>query len=162
MNNNNGRNICNPGNNTTSVGSMPMTSEKKVAANRTNGNKSSGPKTLSGKLQSSRNAWRHGLAAAADAEPVASPAVKRMAKAICGDEYTDPDLYDLAVAIARWQIVLLKVRTTRDATNPPPGDEESARLDRYERRARSARNRAIRLFTATLVYRSSVKAAANT
>jgi hypothetical protein len=138
-----------------------MTSDKKVSANRMNGNKSRGPKTLSGKLQSSRNAWRHGLAAAADAEPTASPAVKRMGKAICGDEFTDPDLYDLAVTIARWQIVLLKVRTTRDATMvdakaegpeqlPPalPSDEESARLDRYERRARSARNRAIRKFQA--------------
>jgi hypothetical protein len=151
-----------------SVGSTPMASDKKVATNRMNGNKSTGPKTLSGKLKSSRNAWRHGLAAAADAEPTASPAVKRMAKAICGDEYTDPDLYDLAVAIARWQIVLLKVRTTRDATNLPPkvdakvegaeqlapavpSDEESARLDRYERRARSARNRAIRKFQATRI-----------
>jgi hypothetical protein len=87
-----------------------------------------------------------------------------MAKAICGDEYTDPDLYDLAVTIARWQIVLLKVRTTRDATmvdakieGPEqlapavPSDEESARINRYERRARSARNRAIRRFQATRI-----------
>jgi hypothetical protein len=111
------------------------------------------------------------LAAAADAAPTDSPAVKRMAKAICGEEYTDPDLYDLAVTIARWQIVLLKVRTTRDATNLPrtvdakvegaeqlapavPSDEESARLDRYERRARSARNHAIRRFQATRVVAS--------
>jgi hypothetical protein len=149
---------------TRSVGSTPMTSEKKVSANRMNANKSRGPKTLSGKLQSSRNAWRHGLASAADAEPTASPAVKRMAKAICGEEYTDPDLYELAVTIARWQIVLLKVRTTRDATmvdakieGPEqlapavPSDEESARLNRYERRARSARNRAIRRFQATRI-----------
>jgi hypothetical protein len=156
-----------------------MTSDKKIATNRMKGNKSTGPKTLSGKLKSSRNSWRHGLAAAADAEATASPAVKRMAKAICGDEHTDPDLYDQAVTIARWQLVLLKIRTTRDATNLPrmvdakvkgaeqlapalPSDEESVRLDRYERRARSARNQAIRLFTATLVYRSSLKAAANT
>jgi|AmaraimetFIIA100_FD_contig_123_20604_length_2701_multi_4_in_0_out_1_3 hypothetical protein len=140
-----------------------MTSDKKVAANRTNGNKSSGPKTLNGKLRSSRNAWRHGFAAV-DAEPTASPAVKRMAKAICGDEATDPELYDLAVTIARWQIVLLKVRNTRDAKPPrmvdtdvegprqppaaPPSDQDSARLARYERRARSARNRAIRRFQA--------------
>jgi hypothetical protein len=147
-----------------SVASTPMASDKKIAANQMNGNKSTGPKTLTGKLKSSRNAWRHGLAAATDAEPTASPAVKRMAKAICGDEYTDPDLYDLAVTIARWQIVLLKVRTARDAINlrivdakvegpgqlapALPSDEESARLDRYERRARSARNRAIRRFQA--------------
>jgi hypothetical protein len=135
-----------------------MTSDKKVSANRMNGNKSRGPKTLSGKLQSSRNAWRHGLAAAAEAEPSASPAVKRMAKAICGEEDTDPDLYDLAVAIARWQIVLLKVRIVDAKIEGPeqlapavPSDEGSARPNRYERRARSARNRAIRRFQATRI-----------
>jgi hypothetical protein len=149
---------------TRSVGSTPMTSDKKVSANRMNANKSRGPKTLSGKLQSSRNAWRHGLASAANAELTISPTVKRMAKAICGDEYTDPDIYDLAVTIAWWQIVLLKVRTSRDATiadakiegpdRLAPAvkrDEESARLNRYERRARSARNRAIRRFQATRI-----------
>jgi hypothetical protein len=145
---------------------MPMTSEKKIAANRANGKKSRGPNTVSGKLQSSRNAWRHGLAAAADAEPTASPAVKRMANAICGNEHGDPDLYDLAVTIARWQIVLLKVRAARIAaierqrmTHPKldhlkqlvpglPTDEVWASLDRYERRALSRRNSAIRRFQA--------------
>jgi hypothetical protein len=124
---------------------MPMTSEKKIAANRLNGKKSRGPNTVSGKLQSSRNAWRHGLAATADAEPTASPAVKRMAKAICGNEHSDPDLYDLAMTIARWQIVLLEVRRLKQLV---PTDEASEPLDRYERRARSHRNRAIRMFEA--------------
>jgi hypothetical protein len=142
---------------------MPMTSEKRIAANRANGKKSRGPNTVSGKLESSRNAWRHGLAAAADAEPTASPAVKRMANAICGNEHTDPDLYDLAVTIARWQIVLLKVRADRIAAfeqqrmihpkmdrlkQPVPTDQAWALLDRYERRALSRRNRAIRMFQA--------------
>jgi hypothetical protein len=157
-----------------------MTSETKIAASRLNGKKSRGPKTLRGKLQSSRNAWRHGLAATPKAEPTASPAVKRMAKAICGDAYVDPDLYDLAVTIARWQIVLLGLRTTRNAAAEPRGtphtkvegiqelapslpcDEAGARLGRYERRARSARDRAIRLFVATSVYRASLKATAKT
>jgi hypothetical protein len=148
---------------------MPMTSDKKLAANRLNAKKSGGPKTLSGKLQSSRNAWRHGLAAATNAEPALSTDVKRMANAICGDKHTDPDLYDLAVTIARWQIVLLKVRAARNATTEPlntinpkaedveefapavPSDEEGARLDRYERRARSARNRAIRMVEAITI-----------
>jgi hypothetical protein len=127
---------------------MPMTSEKKIAANRLNGKKSRGPNTVSGKLQSSRNAWRHGLAATADAEPTASPAVKRMANAICGNEHSDPDLYDLAVTIARWQIVLLEVRRLKQLV---PTDEASEPLDRYERRARSHRNRAIRMFEAVTI-----------
>src|SRR5262245_10607783 len=93
-----------------------MTSDKKSAANRTNAKKSTGPTSLRGKLQSSRNAWRHGLAAATNPEPTVSTNVKRMANAICGDKRADPDLYDLAVTIARWQIVLLKVRANRMAT----------------------------------------------
>jgi hypothetical protein len=50
-----------------------------------------------------------------NAEPIASTDVQRMAKAICGDQYADPHLYDLAVTIARWQLVLLKVRVVRNA-----------------------------------------------
>jgi hypothetical protein len=86
-----------------------------------------------------------------------------MANAICGNERADPDPYDLAVTIARWQIVLLKVRANRIATferqpmthpkqdrlkQPVPIDEAWAPLDRYERRALSCRNRAIRIFQA--------------
>jgi hypothetical protein len=156
-----------------------MTSDKKITANRINAKKSTGPTSLRGKLQSSRNALRHGLAAAMNAGPTISADVKRMANAICGNEHADPDLYDLAVTIARWQIVLLKVRAARSAafelqntiepkvegvaqlTPARPSDEESARLNRYDRRARSARNRAIRLFTATLVCRSLLVDAAN-
>ena len=140
-----------------------MTSDKKIAANRINAKKSTGPTSLRGKLQSSRNAWRHGFAAATNPEPTVSADVKRMANAICGNERADPDPYDLAVTIARWQIVLLKVRANRIATferqpmthpkqdrlkQPVPIDEAWAPLDRYERRALSCRNRAIRIFQA--------------
>lgn len=136
-----------------------MTSDKKITANRINAKKSTGPTSLPGKLQSSRNALRHGLAAAMNAGPTISADVKRMANAIYGNEHADPDLYDLAVTIARWQIVLLKVRATRSAAIEPqnttepkiedvaqltparPSNEESARLDRYERVALSRRNR---------------------
>lgn len=143
-----------------------MTSDKKIAANQINAKKSTGPTSLRGKLQSSQNAWRHGLAAATNPEPTVSTDVKRMANAICGDQHADPDLYDLAVTIARWQLVLLKVRAARVAaverqcmTHPKvdrltqlapglPADETWARLARYERRALSRRNRAIRMFEA--------------
>jgi hypothetical protein len=59
-----------------------MTSDRKGAANELNGKKGRGSRSLRGKLQSSRNASRHGLAAAGEAEPAASPAVKRMAKGL--------------------------------------------------------------------------------
>ena len=126
-----------------------MTSDKKLAANRINSRKRTGPKSLGGKLQSSRNAWRHGLAAVAGAEHTASPAVKRMANTIYGDKYTDPGLYDLAVTIGRWQIVLLEVRRLKQQLVPT--DQAWAPLDRYERRALSHRNRAIRMFEAITI-----------
>jgi hypothetical protein len=42
-----------------------MASEKQVAANRANANRSTGPKTKAGKAQSRKNAWKHGLTAKA-------------------------------------------------------------------------------------------------
>lgn len=45
-----------------------MVSERRLAANRANALKSTGPKTAAGKRQSAQNARRHGLRAAAPAE----------------------------------------------------------------------------------------------
>jgi hypothetical protein len=42
-----------------------MTSEKQIAANRANAQRSTGPKTEVGKVRSRRNAWKHGLTAQA-------------------------------------------------------------------------------------------------
>lgn len=78
-------------------------------------------------------------------EATVSAEVKRMAKSICGEEHPEPELYDLAVTIARWQIVLIKVRAPqveRERTMDPeadrlkqllpnlPTDEPQAPLDR--------------------------------
>src|SRR5437763_11376031 len=40
----------------------PVTSDKKISANRRNAQKSSGPKSAVGKSRAARNALRHGLA----------------------------------------------------------------------------------------------------
>src|SRR5476649_2609684 len=40
-----------------------MTTDKQIAANRSNAQKSTGPKTDDGKLRSRQNAFRHGLSA---------------------------------------------------------------------------------------------------
>jgi hypothetical protein len=144
-----------------------MSSDKKVAANRINAKKRTGPRSLRGKLQSKRNAWRHGLAAATSSEPAVSAEVERMAKSICGDKQADPDLYDLAVTIARCEIVLRMVRGARVErermlTEPDrlkqllpdlPIDEVRTPLGRYERRALSRRNRAIQRFQAITIIR---------
>ena len=140
-----------------------MPTDRKVVANRINAKRSTGPRSLRGKLQSNRNAWRHGLAAVMTPEATVSAEVKEMAKSICGEEHPDPELYDLAVIIARWQIVLIKVRAARVERERTmdleadrlkqllagvPTDEPQTPLDRYERRALSARNRAIQRFQA--------------
>jgi hypothetical protein len=49
-----------------------MATEKQIAANRANAQKSTGPKTAAGKLTSSRNAYRHGLSSPLRLDPVTS------------------------------------------------------------------------------------------
>jgi hypothetical protein len=74
-----------------------------------------------------------------NAEPTASTDVQRMAKAICAD----PDLYDLAVTIARWQLVLLKVRVVRNAAIEPRRTNDPKGRGRRGARARSTNRRGI-------------------
>jgi hypothetical protein len=91
-----------------------MTSEKKIAANRLNAKRSTGPRTSWGKSRASGNAWRHGWAVAKTVPSAASADVERMAKAICGD-HASPALYEQAVIIAESEMVLLKLRAARVA-----------------------------------------------
>jgi hypothetical protein len=76
-----------------------------MAAYRRN---STGPRTIAGKLRSSYNALRHGLAG--DPRRLAPPgAAERLAGAICdGDE--DPVLFTAALAIAENELVLDAIR----------------------------------------------------
>ena len=93
-----------------------MASEKQIAANRANAKKSTGPKTPTGKLKSSRNAYRHGLSgpllsdpatsAKVDWIPVRLPATRRVTIdkrqlgillapkwSCCGFDRSDPDIW---------------------------------------------------------------------
>jgi hypothetical protein len=77
-----------------------------MAANRRN---STGPRTTAGKLRSSYNALRHGLAASDPRQLVPRGAAQRLAGAICdGDE--DPGLFTAALAIAENEFVLDAIR----------------------------------------------------
>jgi hypothetical protein len=49
-----------------------MATEKQIAANRKNAARSTGPRTMSGKKRSSKNALRHGLAASLDGQGATS------------------------------------------------------------------------------------------
>jgi len=61
-----------------------MASDRKVAANRRNSRRSSGPRTVAGKLTVSRNALRHGLAAVTIRDLGIAAEVDRLATAIGG------------------------------------------------------------------------------
>jgi hypothetical protein len=91
-----------------------MASERKIAANRLNARKSTGPRTARGRSRASGNAWRHGWSVAKIGQSAVSADVERMAKVICG-EHATPALYEQAVIIAECEIVLLNLRCARVA-----------------------------------------------
>ena len=76
-----------------------MSSQTKAAASRANGRKSRGPRTGTGKAKSSRNAWRHGLAAATPKHSEMFAEIEELAKAICSGA-SDPLLFEQALIIA--------------------------------------------------------------
>jgi hypothetical protein len=67
-----------------------MASDRQIAANRANAEKSTGPKTPDGKRRAAANARRHGLSARGR-NPAQAAAAQALAEAICADEpHLDP------------------------------------------------------------------------
>jgi len=136
-----------------------MTSEAKVAANRRNAQRSTGPRTALGKAHVRRNAVRHGLAAVVVGDLDAAAEVDRVADTLYGPGACCLERAQ-ALVIAEAQVTLKQVRRTRanimqKMLPPTPGldAQKSAsimgldqllRLERYERRALSRRKRAVR------------------
>jgi hypothetical protein len=126
-----------------------MASEKQIAANRANAQKSTGPKTLAGKLKSSRNAYRHGLSCPLRSDPVTSAKAHAIAQWLIGEDANEEKLR-LAVEFAAAQLELQRIRTTRadlmanfDLRQPDlHGLQRLVALDRYERYAHTKRRRA--------------------
>src|SRR3989442_9953891 len=89
-----------------------MISKRKIAANKRNAARSTGPKTADGKTRAGRNAYRHGLAVSVLNDPAISSEVERLARAIVGKR-SDP--YELVQAriVAEAEFDLLRVRSTR-------------------------------------------------
>jgi hypothetical protein len=126
-----------------------LATEKQIAANRANARKSTGPKTLAGKLKSSRNAYRHGLSCSLPLDPVTSAKADVIVHALIGEEANEEKL-TLAVQFALAQLELQRIRSTRadlmanvDLSQLDlHGLQRLVALDRYERYAHTKRRRA--------------------
>ena len=81
-----------------------MASERQIAANRRNAQKSTGPRSVAGKRRASRNAYRHGLAAAVGQSETRAAAIDALACEIAvaatGSVLTAADAEILAFARA--------------------------------------------------------------
>jgi hypothetical protein len=134
-----------------------MPSDRQIAANRNNAKKSTGARSKAGREASRRNARRHGLAIAIRTDPAFHDDIEKLAKALslsCGMQSVDERAREAAAA----ELDLLRIRKIRaclfetfslvanDATssNLAEVNDKLAKLERYERRAFSRRNRALR------------------
>jgi hypothetical protein len=127
-----------------------MATEKQIAANRANAKRSTGPKTLAGKLKSSRNAYRHGLSAPLRLDPLVSTKVVAIAHVLAGAEGNE-DRLTSGADFARAQLEVLRIRSRRTELmakiqlNDISMQElrRVAALDRYERYSLTRRRRAL-------------------
>src|SRR5262245_39873357 len=91
-----------------------MSSERKIAANRLNAQKSKGPRTKAGKARASRNAVRHGLAATIHRDPYIMSEIERMAWQICAGD-SNQAIFEQAIILAEAELLLRAVRAQRIA-----------------------------------------------
>ena len=133
-----------------------MASAEKIAANRRNARRSTGPRTAAGKRKSAGNALHHGLLASLDADPEMSGAVVRITAALAGPN-ASPRLRALVRPVAEAQADMLRIRSARTklidlAAAGAQGTIDAivdslstlVRLDRYERSAMRRWHRALR------------------
>lgn len=134
-----------------------MTSERKIAANRSNAKKSTGPRTNAGRSKSRRNALRHGLAVDIRTDSAYREEIEQLANMLSrarGRRTVSDSDRDAAEA----QIDLLRIRKLRaylfetiyfahgaDPDRLAELNDKLAALERYERRAFSRRKNAFRL-----------------
>ena len=146
-----------------------MTSQAKIAANRRNARRSTGPRGTAGKMRVRRNALGHGLAAVVLRDPGVTTEVEWIALALSGP-HADPLEQEQALVVAEAQTTLKQIRKTRAQivellSQPLPSRPRDAgrgipawladpnarsldqlfRLERYERHAWTRRKRALRL-----------------
>ena len=92
-----------------------MINARKIAANRRNAQKSTGPRSIAGKSRSSCNSLRHGLSAARSAPSRQyQQQVEQLTRKIAG-EGADPLTFEQARTAAEVQLRLLHIRRIRMA-----------------------------------------------
>jgi hypothetical protein len=150
---------------------VKVTSARKIAANRKNALRSTGPKSKQGKKRASRNALRHGLNVPLRRDPSAAAEVEALLVQLVSsltERPTEGPDFALARRIAEAEVDIRRVRRVEqelitgllaDAqaqhSNPKALTTGLARnyptlrvLERYERRSASHRRSAIRKFAA--------------
>ena len=126
-----------------------MATDKQIAANRANSKRSTGPKTAAGRLKSSRNAYRHGLACSLRLDAASTVKAATMARILTGERADEMELL-AATEVAQAQLELLQIRALRAqimsevdlVACDPKKLARLAALDRYERFAHTRRRRA--------------------
>ena len=86
-----------------------MSSQAQIVANRQNGRRSRGPRTVAGKARTRQNALRHGLSVLNRHNPTYFPEIERIASAYCEDDAPDPLLFEQALIIAENDMILMCV-----------------------------------------------------
>jgi hypothetical protein len=151
-----------------------MASERQIAANRLNARKSTGPLSRAGKRRASRNAYRHGLASSRKPDAATASKLDHLARQIAGDSDSEIILElarsaaEAEFDLARVRLVSRALINRGAAPQSPVQDfidpaknmptqpsertseavrralPELVRLNRYQVRAASRRNRAIK------------------
>jgi hypothetical protein len=131
-----------------------MSSDRQIAANQNNAQKSTGPRSQAGREVSRRNARRHGLAIEIANDPAFQDDIEKLSQTILRDaQIARP----LARETAEAEIDLMRIRKVRAwlfetycFTDNEPSEclvklnKKLAKLERYQRRAFSRRERALR------------------
>jgi len=122
----------------------------RIAANRHNAQKSTGPRTPEGKARSSQNVRKHGLTRPVESDPAFAQAIDVMTLDIAGAKASIARR-ERARRIAVAQAQIMRARRARQrlhrvALDPGELARRLASIDRHERRALSLRKFAMRAF----------------
>lgn len=127
-----------------------MATDRQIAANRANAQRSTGPRTALGKMKSSRNALRHGLSLPLPADLANAANIDAIARRLLPRPF-DAEQWASANAFALAHLEIFRIRAVRTetwlGTDLAQDNLKLSRLvalDRYERHARTRRRRAAR------------------